>query len=326
MDRRTFVGGIAASLLMAPRAGHAQKPATPVIGFLNSATPELYEFNVAAFREGLEELGYVEGKNVAIEYRWARGNYDRLPALAAEFADAKVGVIAATGDVGSARAAKSATTTIPIVFTIGGDPVKFGLVSSYSRPGGNVTGISFGPSAMGGKRMELLHELAPNAMIALLMNPDNPNAAAEQRESQQAAQALGQQTVVLNVRNERDFDRAFESIISSRAGALYVATDPMLLSQRGQIAAFAARQKFPAISFVREFVVAGGLLSYGPSIRNMYREAGVYAGRILKGAKAADLPVQQLALVEFVVNLKTAKALGLTIPQSMLLRANEVIQ
>ena len=173
--------------------------------------------------------------------------------------------------------------------------------------------------------MELLHELAPNAMIALLMNPDNPNAAAEQRDSQEAAHVLGQQTVVLNVRNERDFDRAFESFISSRAGALYVATDPMLLSQRGQIAAFAARQKIPAISFVREFVVAGGLLSYGPSIREMYREAGVYAGRILKGAKPVD-PVLQLALVEVVVNLKTAKALGLTFPQSLLLRANEVIQ
>ena len=326
MDRRTFVGGIAASLLIAPRAGHAQKPATPVIGFLNSATPELYEFYVAAFRKGLEELGYVEGKNVAIEYQWAHGNYDRLPALAAELAGAKVSVIAATGDVGSARAAKAATTTIPIVFTIGGDPVKFGLVSSYNRPDGNVTGISFGPSAMGGKRVELLHELAPNAMIALLMNADNPNAAAEQRETQEAAHVLGHQTVVLNVRNERDFDKAFESFISLRAGALYVGTDPMLISQRGQIAAFATRQKIPAISFVREFVVAGGLLSYGASLSSMYREAGVYAGRILKGAKPADLPVLQLAIIEFVVNLKTAKALGLTIPQSLLLRANEVIQ
>jgi putative ABC transport system substrate-binding protein len=271
MDRRTFVGSMAGSLVVAPLVVHAQKPATPVIGFLNSATPELYEFNVAAFRRGLEELGYVEGKNVAIEYRWARGDYDRLPALAAELADAKVSVIAATGDVGSARAAKAVTTTIPIVFTIGGDPVKFGLVSSYNRPGANVTGISFGPSAMSGKRVELLHELAPNAMIALLMNPDNPNAGAEQRDSQEAARLLGQQTVVLNVRNERDFDRAFESAISSRAGAMYVATDPMLLSQRSQIAAFAARQKIPAVSFVREFAVAGGLLSYGPSIRDMYR-------------------------------------------------------
>ena len=326
MDRRTFIGGIASSLVIAPHAGHAQKPATPVIGFLNSATPELYEFYVAAFRKGLEELGYVEGKNVAIEYQWAHGNYDRLPALAAELAGAKVSVIAATGDVGSARAAKAATTTIPIVFTIGGDPVKFGLVSSYNRPDGNVTGISFGPSAMGGKRVELLHELAPNAMIALLMNADNPNAAAEQRETQEAAHVLGHQTVVLNVRNERDFDKAFESFISLRAGALYVGTDPMLISQRGQIAAFATRQKIPAISFVREFVVAGGLLSYGASLSSMYREAGVYAGRILKGAKPADLPVLQLAIIEFVVNLKTAKALGLTIPQSLLLRANEVIQ
>ena len=307
---------------MAPLAVHAQKPATPVTGFLNSATPELYEFNLAALRKGLEELGYVEGKNVAIEYRWARGNYDPLPALAIELADVKVSVIAATGDVGSARAAKAATTTIPIVFTIGGDPVKFGLVSSYNRPDGNVTGISFGPSAMGGKRVELLHDLAPNATIALLMNPDNPNAAAEQKDSQEAAHVLGQQTVVLNVRNERDFDRAFESFISSRAGALYVASDPMLLSQRGQIVAFAARQKIPAIYWVREFVVARGLLSYGASIRNMYHEAGVYAGRMLKGAKPSDLPVLQPTLVEFVVNLGTARALGLTIPPSLLVRAD----
>ncbi len=326
MDRRTFIGVIAGGLVFAPNAGRAQKPATPVIGFLNSATPELYEFNVAAFRKGLEELGYVEGRNVAIKYRWARGNYDRLPALATELADARVSVIAATGDVGSARAAKAATTTIPIVFTIGGDPVKFGLVSSYGRPGGNVTGISFGPSAMGGKRMELLHDLAPNATIALLMNPDNPNAAAEQTESQEVAHVLGQRTVVLSVRNDREFDRAFESFVNSRAGALYVATDPMLLSQRGQIAAFAARQKIPAISFVREFAAAGGLLSYGPSISAMYREAGAYTGRILRGAKPADLPVMQLAVIELVVNLKTAKALGLTIPQSLLLRANDVIQ
>jgi putative ABC transport system substrate-binding protein len=325
MDRRTFIGGVAGGLVMAPHAGHAQKPALPTIGFLNSATPELYEFNVAAFRKGLEELGYVEGKNVAIEYRWARGDYDRLPALAAELADAKVSVIAATGDVVSARAAKAATTTIPIVFTVGGDPVKFGLVNSYNRPGGNVTGINFGPSAMGGKRVELLHELAPSATIALLMNPDNPNAAAEQKDAQDAAHALKHQSVVLNVRNERDFDRAFESFVSSRAGALYVATDPMLLSRRGQIAAFATRQKIPAISFVREFVVAGGLLSYGPSIRTMYREAGVYAGRILKGARPENLPVLQLALVEFVVNLKTAKTIGLTVPKSLLVRADEVI-
>ncbi len=326
MDRRAFVGCIAGTIVAAPLTARAQLGTPPVIGFLNSATPELYEFNVAAFRQGLQQLGYIDGKNVTIEYRWARGDYDRLPVLAAELVDRGVAVIAATGDVGSARAAQSATTKIPIVFTIGGDPVGFGLVNSYSHPGGNATGISLISSAIGGKRVELLHELTPKASIALIMNPDNPNAASEQRDSQEAARALGHQTLVLNVRHERDFDRAFETIARAQAGALFVATDPMLLSRRDQLVQFAARQRLPAIYFVREFVLAGGLISYGASIRNMYREAGVYAGRILKGAKPADMPVLQPTLVEFVINLKTAKALGLTIPQSLLVRADEVIQ
>jgi len=313
-------------MLAAPLAARAQQPAMPVIGFLNSATPELYQFNVAAFRQGLQEVGFVEGKNVGIEYRWARGNYDQLPALAAELVDRRVAVIAATGDVGSARAAQSASATIPIVFTIGGDPVRFGLVKSYSRPGANVTGISLISSAIGGKRVELLHELAPKAMIALLMNPDNPNAVAEQKDAQEAARLLGHQTLILNVKNKGDFGAAFETFIRTRAGALFVATDPMLLSQRDLLVEFAERRKIPAIYFVREFAIAGGLLSYGASIRNMYREAGVYTGRILKGTKPADLPVLQPTLIEFVINLKTAKALGLSVPQSLLLRADEVIQ
>jgi putative ABC transport system substrate-binding protein len=326
MDRRTFVGSLAASLFAAPLATHAQQPAMPIVGFLNSATPELYQFNVAAFRQGLQEVGFVEGKNVAIEYRWARGNYDQLPSLATELVDRRVAVIAATGDVGSARAAQSASSTIPIVFTIGGDPVRFGLVKSYSRPGANVTGISLISSAIGGKRVELLHELAPKAMIALLMNPDNPNAVAEQKDAQEAARVLGHQTLILNVKNTSDFSAAFETFNRARAGALFVATDPMLLSQRDLLVEFAERRKIPAIYFVREFAIAGGLLSYGASIRNMYREAGVYTGRILKGTKPADLPVLQPTLIEFVINLKTAKALGLSVPQSLLLRADEVIQ
>jgi len=326
MKRRTFIGGFVGGMLAAPLAARAQQPAMPVIGFLNSATPELYQFNVAAFRQGLQEVGFVEGKNVGIEYRWARGNYDQLPALAAELVDRRVAVIAATGEVGSARAAQSASATLPIVFTIGGDPVRFGLVKSYSRPGANVTGISLISSAIGGKRVELLHELAPKAMIALLMNPDNPNAVAEQKDAQEAARLLGHQTLILNVKNKGDFGAAFETFIRTRAGALFVATDPMLLSQRDLLVEFAERRKIPAIYFVREFAIAGGLLSYGASIRNMYREAGVYTGRILKGTKPADLPVLQPTLIEFVINLKTAKALGLSVPQSLLLRADEVIQ
>ena len=326
MDRRTFIGSVAGGLLGAPLVTRAQQPAMPVIGFLNSATPELYQFNVAAFRQGLQEVGWFEGKNVLIEYRWAHGNYDRLPALAAELVERRVAAIAATGDVGSARAAQAASAAIPIVFTIGGDPVRFGLVKSYRRPGANVTGISLISSAIGSKRVELLHELAPKVMIALLMNPDNPNAEAEQRDAQEAARILGHQTLVLNVRNKSDFDAVFETFIRARAGALFVATDPMLLSQRDVLVEFAARRRIPAIYFVREFVTAGGLLSYGASIRNMYREAGIYIGRILKGAKPADLPVLQPTLIEFVVNLKTAKALGLSVPQSLLLRADEVIQ
>jgi putative ABC transport system substrate-binding protein len=323
MDRRTFVGSFAASLLAPPLVARAQQPAMPVIGFLNSATPELYQFNVAAFRQGLQEVGFVEGKNVAIEFRWARDNYDQLPALASELVERRVTVIAATGDVVSAQAASS---TIPIVFTIGGDPVKFGLVNSYSRPGHNVTGISLISSAIGGKRVELLHELAPKVMIALLMNPDNPNAEAEQRDAQEAARVLGHQSLILKVRNKSEFGAAFETFIRAKAGALFVATDPMLLSQREQLVEFAERRKIPAIYFVREFAIAGGLLSYGASIRNMYREAGIYTGRILKGTKPADLPVLQPTLIEFVINLKTAKALGLSVPQSLLLRADEVIQ
>src|SRR5580765_1617189 len=321
MDRRTFIGSVAGGLLAAPLVTRAQQPAMPVIGFLNSATPELYQFNVAAFRQGLQEVGWFEGKNVLIEYRWAHGNYDRLPALAAELVERRVAAIAATGDVGSARAAQAASAAIPIVFTIGGDPVRFGLVKSYSRPGANVTGISLISSAIGSKRVELLHELAPKVMIALLMNPDNPNAEAEQRDAQEAARILGHQTLVLNVRNKSDFDAVFETFIRARAGALFVATDPMLLSQRDVLVEFAARRRIPAIYFVREFVTAGGLLSYGASIRNMYREAGIYIGRILKGAKPADLPVLQPTVIEFVLNLKTAKALGLSVPQSLLLRA-----
>jgi putative tryptophan/tyrosine transport system substrate-binding protein len=326
MKRRRFITLLGCGVAWTFRAHAQQSPPTPVIGFLNSATPELYQFNVAAFKAGLLELGYIDGKNVAIEYRWGRSNYDRMPALAAELVDSRVAVIAATGDVSSARAAQAATSTIPVVFTIGGDPVKFGLVETYSRPGKNITGISLISSAIGAKRLELLHEVAPKAKIALLMNPDNPNAAAEQKDAQEAARALGHRIVVLNVRNKPDFEPAFDAFVRERAGALFVATDPMLLSQREPLVEFAARQRVPAIYFVREFATAGGLLSYGASIREMYRQAGIYTGRILKGAKPADLPVLQPTIVELVVNLKTAHALNISLPKSLILRANEVIE
>jgi putative ABC transport system substrate-binding protein len=298
----------------------------PVVGFLNSATEELYEFNLAAFRQGLAAAGFVEGKNVRIEYRWARGDYDRLPALAAELARAGVAAIAATGDVQSAKAAKAATKTIPIVFTIGGDPVHFGLVESYNQPGGNATGINLITSAMGGKRIQLLHELVPRAVVALFMNPDNPNSGAELADAQQAARQLGLRTVALNARNANEFDAAFTSFIEQGANALFVGTDPMILSQRGRLIAFAARQRAPAIYWVREFTDAGGLFSYGASIRFMYHEAGVYIGRILKGANPATIPVLQPTKVEMVINRRTARALGIEFPGSLLLRADEVIE
>ena len=326
MERRLFVAGTLGVLASVPAAGWAQTPGLPTIGFLNSATPELYTFNVAAFHQGLLEQGFAEGRNVLIEYRWARGKYESMPALAAQLVDRGVAVIAATGDVVSARAAQAASRQIPIVFTIGGDPTRFGLVQSYSRPGGNITGISFGPTSVGGKRIELLHELAPTARIALVMNPDNPNVTTELRDAEQAARALGHETVVFNASSGQALKQLFDDIVRAQARALFVATDPMLLSQREPIARFALAQRMPAISFVREFAVAGGLMSYGASIRNMYREAGNYVGRILKGAKPQDMPVLQPTLVEFVINQKTAKALGLAIPQAMLLRADEVIQ
>jgi putative tryptophan/tyrosine transport system substrate-binding protein len=325
IGRREFISLIGSAAAW-PFAARAQQSAMPVVGFLNSTYAKLYEFNVAAFRQGLQNAGYVEGSNLRIEYRWAEGDYNRLRALAAELVDRQVNVIAATGDVASALAAQAATAKIPIVFTIGGDPVRFGLVASFNRPGGNVTGISAVTGALGAKRMELLSKLAPRSKIGLLMNPDNPNAAAEQRDAQEAARVLGLQTVVLNVRNTGDFDTAFETFVREKAGALYGASDPMMVAQRDQLTAFAARQRVPAIYSEREAVIAGGLMSYGASITGMYRQAGDYVGQILKGAKPAELPVVQPTKFELVINLKTAKALGLEIPATLLATADEVIE
>jgi putative tryptophan/tyrosine transport system substrate-binding protein len=325
MRRREFVGLLGGAAAW-PLAARAQQPAMPMVGFLNPTSSKLYEFNAAAFRRGLQDTGFIEGENVRIEYRWGEGDYNRLSALAAELVALKVAVIGATGDVASARAARAATSTIPIVFTIGADPVKVGLVASYNRPGGNVTGISAITSQIGSKRIEVLYQLAPRSKVALLMNPNNPSAAMEQRDAEAAAKVLGQQSLVLNVASKDDFNAAFETFIREGADAIFVATDPMLLSQRDAIAAFAARQRVPAIHFERQYALGGGLISYGTSISGMYRQAGVYSGQILKGANPAEMPVMQPTKFELVINLKTAKALGIEVSPNLLAIADEVIE
>jgi putative ABC transport system substrate-binding protein len=299
----------------------------PLIGFLNSASSATYRFNADAFREGLAQSGFVEGRNVRIEERWANGDYDALPALAAELVAKGVVAIVATGDVVSARAAKEASASVPVVFTIGGDPVRFGLVESFNRPGGHVTGIMFAPNLLGAKRVQLLRDLIDSVTrIALLMNPDNANAAAERTETQDGAAKLGLQTVPLNARNPAEIDTAFTEIVRSKADALIAATDPVMLDRREQIAALAGRHALPSVSFTRPFAVAGGLMTYGPNIGWMYGQAGGYIAQILKGAKPADMPVMQSTHFELVLNLNTAKGLGLKVPPAFLAAVDHVIQ
>ena len=327
LKRRDFIallGSTAAAAL--PLAARAQQQ-MPLVGFLNSASPDTYRFNADSFREGLAKAGFVEGRNVRIEERWAQGDYEALPALAAELVAMGVVAIAATGDVASARAAQRASSTVPVVFTIDGDPVRFGLVKSLNRPGGNVTGILFNQNVLGAKRVELLREIAPNvSRVALLMNPTNPNVDVERMDAEAGARRLGLETVTLNARNAREIDTAFERLLDAKADGIITATDPIPLDRREQIVAFANRHKLPVVGFVRQFAAVGGLLSYGPSISWMYRQAGDYVSQILKGARPAEMPVMQPTQFELVVNLKTAKALGLDVPDKLLAVADEVIE
>jgi len=326
MQRREFItllGGAAAAW---PLTAQAQQP-LPVIGFLNSSSPDGYAPMASAFRQGLKETGYVDGHNVAIEYRWAEGRNDRLPSFVADLVQRKVNVIAAT-TTAAALAAKAATTTIPIVFETTADPVQLGLVASLNRPGGNVTGVTQTNMEIAPKRLELLHELVPTASVmALLVNPTDPALAeSATKELQEAASILGLKLHVMQASTDRDFDAVFAKLIQLRAGGLVIGSDPFFTSRSQQLAKLTVDHAVPAVYQFREFAVAGGLLSYGAAITDAYRLAGNYTGRVLRGDKPADLPVQQATKVEMIINLKTAKALGLNVPNPLIGRADEVIE
>jgi putative tryptophan/tyrosine transport system substrate-binding protein len=325
MQRREALAILVGLTVAWPLATHAQQKAMPVIGVLSPASGP-FSTMVTAFRQGLSEAGYVEGKNLVIEYRFAEGHYDRLPALAADLVGRKVDLIIANSPP-AALAAKSATSTIPIVFRGGTDPVGDGLVASLARPGGNLTGVSFVPDELTAKRLELLSELVPRArVIALLVNPNNENADRIIRDVQEAARTKGLQLHVLKAGSEGEIDSAFASLVELHVDALVVASDPFLSSRREQLVALASRHAVPSSYAWREFVASGGLISYGPSLAYAFRLVANYAGKVLKGAKPADLPVQQPTTFELAINLKTAEALGLTVPQSLLQRADEVIE
>jgi putative ABC transport system substrate-binding protein len=326
VKRREFIAVLGGAAAAWPLAARAQQSAMPVIGFLNSGTPAGLAQLTAAFRQGLNEAGYVEGRNVAIEYRWAEGQYDRLPALVGDLVSRQVTVMAAT-TTPAALAAKRATSSIPIVFAMGADPIAIGMVDSLSRPSGNVTGINNYMSDLGAKRLELVRELLPGAaVIGMLVNPNFPDAESQAKDMKEAARKFGQQVDVVNANSESDFNPAFATLVQQRARALVVTIDTFFLSRREQLVALAARHKIPAIYFAPEFVSAGGLMSYSSNIADGYRQAGIYVGRILKGAKPGDLPVVQPTKFDLIINLKTAMALGLTVPDKLLALADEVIE
>jgi ABC-type uncharacterized transport system substrate-binding protein len=326
IERRKFLATLGGAAAAWPLAARAQQP-MPVIGFLNSLGPNDRPNLPAAFRRGLGETGFVDGRNVAIEYRFAENQHDRLPALAADLVSRKVNVIAATGGGASVLAAMAATKTIPVVFTTAGDPVQEGYVTSLNRPGGNVTGVSWFHNLLAGKALGLLHELVPNAaVVALLVNPKLPESARTRSDAQEAARALGRQLLILDASTASEIDAAFAAMRDRRAGALLIGADPFFSSRLQQIVALAARDAIPAMYVNREFVEEGGLTSYGNDTADSYRRAGVYVGRILNGASPADLPVDQATKFEFLINLRTAKKLGLDVPPGLSARADEVIE
>jgi ABC-type uncharacterized transport system substrate-binding protein len=325
--RRKFLATLGGAAAAWPLAARAQHPAMPVVGFLNGLRQNDRPNLPAAFRRGLGETGYVDGRNVAIEYRFAENQHDRLPALAADLVGRKVDVITATGGGAAVLAAIAATKTIPIVFTTGGDPVQEGYVTSLNRPGGNVTGVSWFAGLLAGKALGLLHELVPNAaVVALLVNPKLPESARTPSDAQEAARALGRQLLVLDASTASEIDAAFATMPERRAGVLLIGADPFFSSRLQQIVALTARDAIPAMYVNREFVEEGGLVSYGNDTADGYRRAGVYVGRILNGASPANLPIEQATKFELVVNVKTAKAIGLTIPETFLTRADEVVE
>jgi putative ABC transport system substrate-binding protein len=327
MRRREFItllGGTAATWRL---AASAQQPSMPVVGFIHSASPDYFAQFAGAWRDGLKETGYIEGSNVAIEYRWAEGHYDRLPALVADLIDRHVAVIFAGGGTDPAKAAKVATTKIPIVFVSAADPVRTGLVMSLSRPGGNVTGVSLLASVLDAKKLDLLHQLVPRAsMIAALINPNYPEAKSQSDEFRAAASRLGVRAIVLSAGTEADIDAVLAALDQQHVDALDVDNDPFYGAQRDKLVALAAHHSMPAIYFQKEFVKSGGLISYGPNFADGYRQAGVYVGRVLKGEKPADLPIVQPTKFELAINLKTAKALRIIVPATLLALADEVIE
>jgi putative ABC transport system substrate-binding protein len=329
MRRRKFIALLGGAAVALPFMARAQQATIPLIGFLGTASPGPYASRVAAFRRGLNELGYVEGRNVAIEFRWAEEQYDQLPALAADLIHRKVAVIATAGGPAPARAAEAATASIPIVFSVGEDPVKSGLVTSLNKPGGNKTGVFLFGAVMGSKRLSLVHELVPNApLIALLVNPNSRNNDTQSyvKEMEAASHSIGLQLLIVNATAEPGLGTAFATLAQQRVGALLIAHDAFFIDRRVELVVLAAQQAMPAIYSQREFVEAGGLMSYGTSSTEEYRQAGVYVGRVLKGEKPADLPVMQSSKFELIINMKTAKTLGLTIPPGVLAIADEVIE